>query len=214
MRFLERSFAKHIREPNFRVIPVDGGSTLIVFLAIESATDREFLESLYRTYRKMLFHIAKGYVHEDGAAEDVVQDAFVKLIPKIPLLRSFDRCRLRAYLVATVRNTAITKAMRWKAERVQRIDDPVEEAAWSISDSGSSLEDALLSKEQRESFAAVLGSLEEQERFLLEAKYFVQQTDREIAEKLQVKPDSIRMMLTRVRRKVLKKLQEEAEDYG
>jgi RNA polymerase sigma-70 factor (ECF subfamily) len=196
------------------VIPVDGGSTLIVFLAIESATDREFLESLYRTYRNMLFHIAKGYVHEDGAAEDVVQDAFVKLIPKIPLLRSFDRCRLRAYLVATVRNTAITKAMRWRAERIQRIDDPVEEAAWSISDSGSSLEDALLSKERRESFAAVLGSLEEQERFLLEAKYFLQQTDREIAEKLQVKPDSIRMMLTRVRRKVLKKLQEEAEDYG
>jgi RNA polymerase sigma factor (sigma-70 family) len=127
------------------------------------------------------------------------------LIPKIPLLRSFDRCRLRAYLVATVRNTAITKAMRWRAERIQRIDDPVEEAAWSISDSGSSLEDALLSKEQRESFVAVLGSLEEQERFLLEAKYFLQQTDREIAEKLQVKPDSVRMML--------KKLQEE-EDHG
>jgi RNA polymerase sigma-70 factor (ECF subfamily) len=196
------------------VISVDGGSTLIVFLAIESATDREFLESLYRTYRKMLFHIAKGYVHEDGAAEDAVQDAFVKLIPKIPLLRSFDRCRLRAYLVATVRNTAITKAIRWKAERIQRIDNPVEEAAWSILDSGSSLEEALLSKERRENFAVVLGSLEEQERFLLEAKYFLQQKDREIAEKLQVKPDSIRMMLTRVRRKVLKKLQEEEEDHG
>jgi RNA polymerase sigma factor (sigma-70 family) len=95
--------------------------------------------------------------------------------------------------------------MRWKAERIQRIDDPVEEAAWAMPDRGLSLEDALLSKEQRESFAAVLGSLEEQERFLLEAKYFLQQTDREIAEKLQVKPDSVRMML--------KKLQEE-EDHG
>lgn len=185
---------------------------MIIFAAVESSTDREFIESLYITYSKLLYCIAKRYVHDEGITEDIIHDAFLKLIPKISLLRSFDCCRLRAYLVSTVRNTAITHAVKLKAERTLRIDNPFEKIIETMPNTSRSLEDELLSQEMRVAFSAILETLEADERFLLEAKYFLHQTDREIAEKLQVKPASIRMMLTRVRRKVLKKLQEVDND--
>lgn len=180
----------------------------MLFSEIDCPDDREFMESIYKEYVKLLYQVARRYIYEADLAEDVVHDAFEKLIPKVPLLRSFDGCRLRAYLVSTIRNTAITQAKKLKEEHARQASGDFEDTAGQIPDDDSSMEEDLFRKERRETFRAVFQALEQDEQFLLEAKYFLRQSDREIAEALHVKPSSIRMMLTRVRRKVLTILSE------
>lgn len=183
---------------------------MILFEAIENQDDRDFMESLYKRYYKMLFYKARNYCQDPETAEDIVHDAFEKLIQKIPLLRSFDCCRIRAYLVSTVRNTAITKSAKWKAELLRRADDRFEDSCDQIPDGTLSIEELLMRKELDQALAAALNTLDPKEQFMLEAKYFLQYSDQEIARVLRVQPASIRMKLTRTRRKVLKQLCEEA----
>jgi RNA polymerase sigma-70 factor (ECF subfamily) len=187
---------------------------MIIFSAMDDPDDEAYMEQLYRQYHVLLFYIAKKYLHEDGAAEDVVQDAFLKLIPKVSLLRCFDGGRLRAYLAATVRNTAYTKSAKLKEERIWLVGRALDETIDQLPDVVLSMEDDVLRQERREAFSKVLNALEDHDRFLLEAKYYLQQSDAEIAEALQVKPSSVRMMLTRARRKVLQQLQEGMGDHG
>lgn len=181
----------------------------MLFSERNSPDDQEFIESIYQEYVRLLYQIARQYIFEADLVEDIVHDAFEKLIPKVSLLRSFDCCRLRAYLVSTVRNTAITKAKKLKEEHARQVSGDFEDAIGQIPDAYISMEENLLSRERREAFLAAFKSLGQDEQFLLEAKYFLQRSDKEIAEELHVKPSSIRMMLTRVRRKMLTILSKE-----
>lgn len=181
----------------------------MLFSERNSLDDQEFIESIYQEYVRLLYQIARQYIFEADLVEDIVHDAFEKLIPKVSLLRSFDCCRLRAYLVSTVRNTAITKAKKLKEEHARQVSSDFEDAIGQIPDAYISMEENLLSRERREAFLAAFKSLGQDEQFLLEAKYFLQRSDKEIAEELHVKPSSIRMMLTRVRRKMLTILSKE-----
>ena len=80
----------------------------MLFEIVSDADDREFLESIYNKYKDMLFYIAMSCLYDDNRAEDVVHDVFTKVIPKLHYLRTFDQRRLRSYLTAATRNTAIT----------------------------------------------------------------------------------------------------------
>ena len=74
------------------------------------------------------------------------------------------------------------------------------------------LEDLLLRKERHEILAAALSAVSEKDRFLLEGKYILGLSDQELAKELQVKPSSIRMLLTRARKNIKEQLRKEAYD--
>ena len=57
-----------------------------------------------------------------------------------------------------------------------------------------------------------LEHMEPQERALLEGKYILAQSDKELAADFKCKPDSIRMKLTRARRKLLDIMKRSEED--
>lgn len=187
---------------------------MIIFSTMEDTDDCAFMESLYFEYVNLLYRISKKYIQDDAAAEDAVHDAFVKLIPKVSLLRELDCCRLRAYLVSTIRNTAISSAKKLKEEHSKKTPEDFSEAVADIPDRGVSPEDALLLRERQNEFSAILQTLAPKDRYLLEAKYYYQLTNQEIADIFQVKPASVRSMLTRARRKVLDQMMKEADTYG
>ena len=71
----------------------------------ESPDDREYILRIYERFNRIMYSTARKYT-SDLVAEDIVQDAMVKLIPKVSRLRGLERCTLAAYIVYTVRNTA------------------------------------------------------------------------------------------------------------
>ena len=67
-------------------------------------------------------------------------------------------------------------------------------------------EENLILTEQKHAFIKIWQELEQEDRFLLEGRYILRYTDRELAEEIGCQPNSVRMKLTRARRKVLKQM--------
>ena len=61
--------------------------------------------------------------------------------------------------------------------------------------------------------AKIWADLDARTRYILESRYILEKSDAEIAEELQISPQSVRMSLTRARR-AARKMMEEAENTG
>lgn len=172
------------------------------------------MEAVYLKYVKMLYYIVSNYIFEKSLIEDVIHDTFLKLIPQVSKLQTFDENRLRAYISAAARNTAYTKSIKLKKLRQNFATDDPESLLTDIPDNSLSYDEILIKQEEALKFRTLVQMLEPNDRFLLEAKYIEQLSDNEIADILHVKPSSIRMMLTRVRRKLLNQLMNEENSNG
>lgn len=174
----------------------------VICAAIENPDDREFMEQLFRDFERVMFSVARKYVSNPTDQEDLVQESAIKLIEKISTIRPMNRCTLASYIVFTIRNTSIDFLRGQKTERnkISSMEDKIfsePEAPFPP------LGELLISTEQ---LAELWGELPDRDRVLLEGKYILDATDEELARQLKCKPNSIRMKLTRVRRRALKQL--------
>lgn len=184
---------------------------MFLFSIASPQSDEEFIDTLYRSYEKMLFCKAKDIVRNREWAEDVAHDTVEKLIKIAPKLQKMDGPRRTNYLKAAVTNTALNQ-LSAKTTRQNMNDISYEELAYQVADDSALLEDLLLRKERHKVLAAALDSVSQRDRLLLEGKYILGLSDQELAEQLQVKPSSIRMLLTRARKNIKKQLRKEAYD--
>ena len=76
-----------------------------------------------------------------------------------------------------------------------------------------SLDDLAHLSEQREHLLAALDQLSPEDRLLLEGKYFLEESDESLAKLLGCKAGSIRMKLTRARRRAFKLFEKEVHDF-
>ena len=87
---------------------------------------------------------------------------------------------------------------------------PVEGSETEISPAPS-IEDLLLLKEDIHALLLAMNQLHEEEQILLQGRYLLGLSDEEIAETIQCKPSSVRMKLTRVRRKTFNMVLKQTE---
>ena len=114
------------------------------------------------------------------------------------------------YVVATAKNNAKNHVRDAQRSRAYSLDDEAFDLSETISD-GTDVEQIIISKEQLNDLSSVWNQLDEASRLLLEGKYILKMDDAELAKMLDAKPASIRMMLTRARRRALKLMQEKDE---
>ena len=175
--------------------------------AADPPSDREFITWIYTEFSRLMFHTAGRYAAAPQEQEDIVQDCFVRLIGKTALLRPMTRPVLAAYLVATVRNASINHLRAQQAERQRRAE--LEEADRRSGLPPLPAEELLLLRERSAQLAAIWPRLTEEEQFLLEGRYMLDLKDAELAEQLGCQADSVRMKLTRARRRALRLLAEQ-----
>ena len=110
---------------------------------------------------------------------------------------------LASYIVSTTRNTAIDHLKRQIAfdTNVSSLDD--ESFSAHLESQLPPLDDQMEAEELREQLAAVLDKIPNDDRILLEGKYILQYSDAVLAKMLHCKVSSIRMKLTRARRRAL-----------
>ena len=77
-----------------------------------------------------------------------------------------------------------------------------------IAEDGETMDSLVLLSEQAEQLWKIWPKLTEDERFLLEGKYILGYSDQQMAVSLKCSPGSIRMKLTRARRRAMKLLLE------
>ena len=186
---------------------------LYVLAEIKNETDQQFMLSLYEKYKPIMFGTVRKYVSDYFVVEDLVQDSLVKLIPKIATLKELERCKLDAYIVYTVRNTAFNY-LRKKANEKQYITfEDSEDLIYRLRTSERYTEEKLGSIERKAELHRMLSKLPERDQDALIRKYYLRQSDQEIAVVYGCKTNSVRMILTRIRRRVLNIMSEEGVAY-
>ena len=171
-----------------------------ILLLIETESDRTFLEAIYTQYHRLMYAQALQILRQSEDAEDAVSDSLVALAKKITLLRSFECNKLRSYVVITVRHTAISRLNRRRRENI--------DAGTAIEDlpGPDRPEDRLLSQAGVEGVKEAIRALPPREREMMLMRYFRDMTDEEIAEETGLKPVSVRVHLTRARKRLAQTL--------
>ena len=179
-------------------------------MAKESAhfDEQAFILNLYKQYRQLMNNIVKKYISDYNVVEDLIQDALVNLIPKTSTLRKLDENALSAYIAVTVKNVIKNYIKREKTINKHRADNEFNECVDIEQRHELTPEEILLINERIGEFNKVFKKLSDLDQDVLMGKYILDLTDQEIGDLTGYKPNSIRMVLTRARRKALEIMKE------
>jgi RNA polymerase sigma-70 factor (ECF subfamily) len=141
--------------------------------------DAQAVAALFDRYGRLAYGLAYRMLNDAGAAEDVVQEAFLLIWRNAP---SFDANRgsLRTWLLAVVRHKAVDRLRRMRSRpqsSLDAIDQPmIGPDVWEMVSSNLTRDDV------RRAFA----SLPDSQRQTIELAYFSGFTHNEIAERMNV----------------------------
>ena len=135
----------------------------------------------YRDHHLSLLRFASLVAPEDGMAEDLVQEAFIRLYKAQKPLE--DRAKLPAYLRTTIVNLARGRRRRMALAR-RRTDDPVTDAAPA--------ELGALRRQEQERVVQALRDLPERQRSCLVLRHYEDRSESEIAAILGISVGSVR----------------------
>lgn len=175
----------------------------LIILAIEDADSRMFMEDLYLRCEKRMYKEAGKYFSGLSDIEDAVYESLARLIDKIDFLRELGEGELLQYVIVTVKHTAINMAKHESRLKVTSFD--LIEPFFS-QDTVSAQDETMLSQQRNTYLRNIFSDIAQEDRLLLEQKYILKWTDAEIAAGLSIQPASIRMRLTRTKRKIAESL--------
>jgi RNA polymerase sigma-70 factor (sigma-E family) len=167
---------------------VDHAGTLVA-MGRETADDLS-IETLFRAHGTRLVRVARMFVDDRDAAEDIVQEAFIRFHRSRHRLR--DRDAVAGYLRATVLNLARDHnrrglmSMRHLAAQAQQAGDPEPDP-----------DQVVVLDEEHDTIMRALGSLPTRQRDCLVMRYHLEMSPGEIASALGIGINSVKTHLTR-----------------
>ena len=164
--------------------------------------DERFLTDLYQKYYKLMELFAFDVVQDKGIAEDMVQESFIHLIPHAKKLHQMQQSVCVSYLRSTVRHTALNYAIKKEPQRVKNALLE-EENLFDIVDESADIEGEVLKTITAEKMKDCIRQLPQVYQDVLNFKYLLELSDREIGDSLGISKNSVRQYLARARRKAL-----------
>ena len=166
-----------------------------IIQSIESPDDRGFMESIYNAYSRLMFSEIKKIVCDEWATEDIMHTVVVKLIDKLQVLQTLSKPKLVKYIVSASRNTAYNYLRDNNKITAVAFDDSVDMIIADTPD----FDNLLILREEHSSISAAWEKLDEHNKRLLESKYILAQSNKEIADELGIGTESVRTYLARAR---------------
>ncbi|WP_336758517.1 RNA polymerase sigma factor [Paenibacillus sp. USHLN196] len=164
-------------------------------------------EEVYYEYYNMVHGLIVYIIKERAAAEDIIQEAFIKIIKNKPLFE--DEVKLKAWLKVVTRNTAINYLRKNKNNRNQLDTDSVFIDMETMNQTAASVESMVETQMMEESIEYYLGQLKPEYRVLVELRWKKGLSYREMAELLDTSEDIVKQRLFRARGSIKKKLHKE-----
>ena len=176
-------------------------------LAIENEDDREFMIFVYEEYKRLMYSTTQKVLSNHWDIEDVMGNVLEKLIDKLQTLRSLTRDRRVNYIISACTYTAYN----FKRDNKSQRETPYEDALLADDEAMKEceIEWEIIKDEQLKALERVMSKLDIRTRCLLEGYYILEKPMKELAKDLGIKPGSIRMALTRARRRAFTMLQKE-----
>lgn len=172
---------------------------LIYFSIIESDTDQSKFEIIYREYRDLMLYVANRILGDTRDSEDVVHQAFLKIIGVLEKIDEPKCPKTRALVVTIVERTAIDLYRRRRRENTVSLD----EEYINVPD----ITQADASTDQTD-LAAAMVSLPTRYREVLLLRYDSGFSNREIAGLLSMSEENVRKTIQRAKDKLGRILEE------
>lgn len=164
-------------------------------------------EEVYYEYYNMVHGLIVYIIKERAAAEDIIQEAFIKIIKNKP---SFENeVKLKAWLKVVTRNTAINYLRKNKNNRNQLNTDSVFIDMETINQTAASVESTVETQMMQESIEFYLEQLKPEYRVLIELRWKEGLSYREMAELLDTSEEIVKQRLFRARGSIKKQLHKE-----
>ena len=170
------------------------------------AEEQAFLEGVYSRMKTLLHKLILSQGATESEAEDILKEAFLRLWQKVETLIELPERKCFNYVYTTVSNTTLSHLSRKARQPVLPLEENVPAPA-------KGPEEYYLSLEKEQIFRRALEKLDDNSRQLLLLRYVLEEDDKQIAMRFGVRPESLRMMVSRARAK-LKTEMRKLEDGG
>lgn len=177
---------------------------LIYLSMIELEEDKNKLEQLYTTYKQTMFYSANRILKDEYLAEDVVHQAFLRIIDNLSKIDKIDCHKTKGFIVIIVENIAIDFYRKRKRENnisFDKIEIYIEDIKANDKFILSDIEEAIL-------------KLPINYSTLLRLKYSQGYNNKEVAQILNISEENVRQRISRARKGLTGILHEGGESYG
>ena len=182
----------------------------IIIAAIESPEDRELMIAFYTQYENLFYLEANKLLSSPEDVSDIVQEALAKAIDRMDTFRALDRKQQLKYMLVSIRNLSINLLKHNGILTTVPLDTldisqlpHDEKTPEAIYEEKSSLEQ----------LRTIWGDLDEESRTLLLQKYELHWTDAQLADQLGIQHQSVRMRLTRAKKKLAEQIRQKGLDF-
>lgn len=173
-------------------------SILYAISVIEDENDREFMEHIFLSYQRLMYHEIYKIAGNSWLTEDILQATIIKLIDHIETLRALSKTKRINYIITASKNTAYTQMRRNSRHSEISLDEWFELSETGSIDSNP--ESFVLYQEELSGLATAWDQLDSRSQYLLNGRYILNKSYSEMADELGIKPESVRMAVTRAKR--------------
>ena len=170
-------------------------------------SDKAFFHHFFEENKRLIFSIAMRYARNKVDCEDLVQNSLLRLMHNISTLRELNRCKTATYIVLTIRTAYLDSEKQKRKENLIFMDDEALEALMVEKLISQDRDNAISAKQAVDKLKTVLSP---REWCILEGKYILGLSQKELGSLLGVAPDSVRMVLHRARTKAKAVLKEDS----
>ena len=150
------------------------------------AGDKSAFEELIAKYHPYVFKFLIKLSEDEELAEELTQETFIKVIRNIDKFDVYGKAKFSTYIITLCKNCYIDYYRKHKGEvKNVAIDD-------SLNLCYEDTEEKVLDKLDGESAVASLEKLPEEQRIVIKMKYLEGMTLKEIGEKLELEPKTIK----------------------
>lgn len=178
--------------------PIYGHDAEILLIERCQAGDRQAFEEIFYLYRDDVFRFSYLVVRDTSLAQDVVQEAFLKVFRSIEKFQF--RSSFKSWLYRVAVNEAITILRRRKVkEDLEPMPDISNDRAAANATRDWQPEEAVLESEERQLLRWAIGQLDPVHRSVVVLKYFHEFSDTEIGAIIGCPPGTVKSRLHRAR---------------
>jgi len=177
----------------------------MILSAIESPEDHDVITDFFIKNRLLLYTEARKYLSVQEDVEDVVYEAIARIIDKMDVFRDLLPIQQQQYGKVIVRNLSFSllkKRARFTTVPFEDVDN------YLLIDEDQLPDNLVLQQMKLEQMRSIWVLMPVEERLLLEQKYILKWSDEDLAARFGIKTQSVRMRLTRAKRRIIQLMKE------
>lgn len=172
----------------------------IISSAIEGPEDTDMITEFFMKYKMLLYNEAWKYLSLQEDVEDIVYEALTRIITNEHTFSTLAPLQQIQYAKVAIRNLSFAHLKRSSYFTMVPFEDVDVYLPIAENDMPEHIvEQRLLQKKVRQLWS----QMPAEDCLLLEQKYILEWTDKELASALGIKPQSVRMRLTRAKRRIV-----------